>query len=399
MQQVKAKIVGLLALMALVLFVGALRAEEPGAVGIAFNESREGAADLVEYYRYACANCKKMQSTLAEAKERFGDNVRIVLVPFGKESQPESSRAARAALAADAMGRFQDLHQVLFENQDQFTDEGLADLAELAGIDRDQFLKLYQSDAIAERLEAHNRAMIEAGVRYLPAFRIGDEKIEGWVSKRRFLKMIEKAAKSTEQTNDKPGNGFEHDWPELGDDGDSEDEPPSWPELIYAGPALKAFTAQPTLKIGDKAPNFTLPSVQGDQVSLADYRGQIVVLSFVPAAWTPVCSGQWLQYVESYDRFKALNTTVIGVTTDNIPTLYAWTRGFGELQFPVLSDFWPHGKVCEQYGVLRPESGQAERATFVIDPEGIIREIVMTDINKEPSFDALVKILEKLNAQ
>ncbi len=89
---------------------------------------------------------------------------------------------------------------------------------------------------------------------------------------------------------------------------------------------------------------------------------------------------------------------VLGITTDNIPSLHAWTTQMGEggLWFPVLSDFYPHGEAAKKYGILRPE-GITERAIFIIDKQGIIRYIDVHDINKRPDLGQIVKALEKLN--
>jgi peroxiredoxin (alkyl hydroperoxide reductase subunit C) len=150
------------------------------------------------------------------------------------------------------------------------------------------------------------------------------------------------------------------------------------------------------LKVGDKAPNFTLTSISGEKVSLADYRGKKnVVISFVPAAWTPVCSEQWPGYNIAQDVFESNDAVLLGITVDNAATLYAWTQQMGGVWFPVLSDFWPHGKVAEQFGVLRT-SGTSERAIFIIDKEGIIRYIDVHDINDRPGLESIIKELEKL---
>ena len=81
---------------------------------------------------------------------------------------------------------------------------------------------------------------------------------------------------------------------------------------------------------------------------------------------------------------------------DNLPTLYAWTRQMGEIWFPVLSDFWPHGAVADTYGVLR-SNGTAERALIIIDREGIIRDILIEDINVRPPLDFIVQSLTQIN--
>jgi peroxiredoxin len=167
-------------------------------------------------------------------------------------------------------------------------------------------------------------------------------------------------------------------------------------ENVYQVGQLKPIDSVPKLKIGDKAPDFTLPAVSGGKVSLSRYRGKKnVVISFVPAAWTPVCSEQWPGYNIAQGIFDEYDAQLIGITVDNIPTLFAWTNQMGKIWFPVLSDFWPHGAVADKYGVLRSD-GVSERALFVIDKKGIIRYIDIHDINKRPPLDDLVKELKKL---
>jgi peroxiredoxin (alkyl hydroperoxide reductase subunit C) len=150
------------------------------------------------------------------------------------------------------------------------------------------------------------------------------------------------------------------------------------------------------VKVGQKAPGFTLKAVSGEKVSLQDYFGKKnVVLSFVPAAWTPVCSDQWPGYNIIKDIFDEHNAVLLGITVDNIPTLFSWTKQMGKLWFPVLSDFWPHGQVSKKYGILRSD-GVSERALFLIDKKGIIRYMDVHDINQRPSLEILIKELEKL---
>jgi len=168
-------------------------------------------------------------------------------------------------------------------------------------------------------------------------------------------------------------------------------------ENIFPVGTLKPIDSSPKLKVGDKARAFSLPAVSGEKVSLRDYLGKKnVALSFVPAAWTPVCSDQWPGYNIIKDIFDQHDAVLLGITVDNIPTLFAWTRQMGKLWFPVLSDFWPHGAVAKKYGVLR-SNGVSERALFVIDKKGAIRYIDVHDINQRPPLEDLVKQLEKLN--
>jgi peroxiredoxin len=165
---------------------------------------------------------------------------------------------------------------------------------------------------------------------------------------------------------------------------------------IYNPGTLKPVDSTLKVRVGEKAPDFTLPSLSGKEVSLHQFLGKKnVVLSFVPAAWTPVCSDQWPGYNIVKDIFDRYNAILLGITVDNLPTLFAWTNQMGHLWFPVLSDFWPHGKVAAEYGILRSD-GTAERALFLIDKKGIIRYIDVHDINQRPNLEILVRELRKL---
>jgi len=166
---------------------------------------------------------------------------------------------------------------------------------------------------------------------------------------------------------------------------------------IYNPGQRKPVDSALKVKVGDLAPDFTLPSVSGEKISLSQYRGKKhVVISFVPAAWTPVCSDQWPGYNIVRQLFDENDAVLLGITVDNIPTLYAWTKQMGDLWFPVLSDFWPHGAVAEKYGVLR-SSGVSERALIFIDKKGIIQDIQVSDINVRPDLAQCATTLEKMN--
>ena len=166
---------------------------------------------------------------------------------------------------------------------------------------------------------------------------------------------------------------------------------------IYNPGNLKPRDSILKVKAGQPAPDFTLPAVSGKKIALSDYRGKRnVVISFVPAAFTPVCSDQWPGYNIVKDMFEAHDAILLGITVDNIPTLHAWTRQMGKLWFEVLSDFWPHGSVAEEYGVLRSD-GLSERALFFIDKQGIISAILVMDINRKPDIGACATELKKLN--
>jgi len=167
-------------------------------------------------------------------------------------------------------------------------------------------------------------------------------------------------------------------------------------ENIYDPGPLKSIDSRLKVQVGQTAPDFTLPAVDGRRITLSEFRGRSnVVLSFVPAAWTPVCSDQWPGYNMAADLFKKHDAVLIGITTDNIPTLWSWTRQMGDLWFPVLSDFWPHGQASESYGVLRGD-GTAERALIFIDKQGTISHILVSDINVRPKLEQIAEQLGRL---
>lgn len=170
----------------------------------------------------------------------------------------------------------------------------------------------------------------------------------------------------------------------------------AYKQNIYNPGMLKPIDSVLKVNVGQLAPDFTLPSLSGKKISLSRFKGKKnVVISFVPAAWTPVCSDQWPGYNIAKSFFDNNDAILLGITVDNIPTQYAWTKQMGKLWFNVLSDFWPHGAVADQYGVLRSD-GVSERVLFVIDKAGIIRYIHVEDINVRPKLEVLVKELDKL---
>jgi peroxiredoxin len=170
----------------------------------------------------------------------------------------------------------------------------------------------------------------------------------------------------------------------------------AYKENIYPVGKLKPVDSILKVKVGKTAPDFMLKTVSGKKISLKDYTGKKnVVLSFVPAAWTPVCSDQWPGYNIVQELFDENDAVLLGISVDNIPTLYSWTNQMGHLWFEVLSDFWPHGAVASRYGVLRSD-GTAERAIIIIDKQRIIRYIDVHDINERPPLESIIRQLEML---
>lgn len=140
--------------------------------------------------------------------------------------------------------------------------------------------------------------------------------------------------------------------------------------------SLFAADAQPgktSLKVGDMAPDFTLPATNGKQVKLSDFRGKkTVVLAFFPAAFTGGCTKEMTSFAADVDKFTSSDAEILPISTDNTPTLKHWAEEL-KAQYIMLSDF--QRKVAAQYGVLIPERGLANRTTFVIDKDGKIQHI------------------------
>ena len=102
-------------------------------------------------------------------------------------------------------------------------------------------------------------------------------------------------------------------------------------------------------------------------------------------------------YEDDLPRFDEHNTQVLGISVDSIPSHEAWQKSVGGITYPLCSDFYPHGRVAETYGVLRNE-GMSERALFIIDKDGKIRFIDVHPIGEQPDNDELFDVLKTINA-
>lgn len=93
-----------------------------------------------------------------------------------------------------------------------------------------------------------------------------------------------------------------------------------------------------------------------------------------------------------------MNAQVLGISIDHVPCLKAWADSLGGINYPLLSDFWPHGAVAGRYGVLR-DAGYTERALFVVDKQGIIQYIDIHDIGDQPSNETLLDELRRIDPE
>jgi peroxiredoxin len=145
--------------------------------------------------------------------------------------------------------------------------------------------------------------------------------------------------------------------------------------LLLSATVLTAQSPPKThLKVGDAAPEFTLPATTGKPISLSDFRGKKnVVLAFYPAAFTGGCTKEMTSYGTDLGKFEGMDAQVFGISTDNTPSQRVFAEQTGA-KFPMLSDFLER-KVAKSYGVLIEPRGLANRATFVVDKEGKITYI------------------------
>ena len=126
------------------------------------------------------------------------------------------------------------------------------------------------------------------------------------------------------------------------------------------------------LPLGSTAPDFTLRDQFGADVTLSSYRGRkAVVLVFYPAAFTGVCVGEMAGIRDRLAQFLTFDTEVLAISCDPMFSLRTFADSDG-LNFPLLSDFWPHGAVARAYDVFDEETGMPRRSSYVVDREGRI---------------------------
>jgi peroxiredoxin len=146
------------------------------------------------------------------------------------------------------------------------------------------------------------------------------------------------------------------------------------------------------LKPGTPAPDFKLQSTPDQSVSLSELRGKPVVLVFYPADWSPVCSDQLALYNELLPEFYEFDAQIIGISVDGIWSHLAFSKD-RKFHTPLLADFEPKGAVARLYGVYNEQTGEAERALFVLDPEGVIRWSYVSPVGINPGADGILRAL------
>ena len=152
-----------------------------------------------------------------------------------------------------------------------------------------------------------------------------------------------------------------------------------------------------TLEIGKLAPDFTLKNHNGEEVKLSDFRGKKnVVLVFFPMAFTGICTGELCEIRDNSSSFVSDDVQVLGISCDTSASQKAFAQQ-ENLDYPLLSDFWPHGAVSKMYGSWFEDRGFSLRGTFIIDKEGILRWSVVNSPGDARNTDEYKKALAQLS--
>lgn len=149
------------------------------------------------------------------------------------------------------------------------------------------------------------------------------------------------------------------------------------------------------LEVGDKAVDFTLPDQNDKEFTLADFKGKKVLLSFHPLAWTSVCSKQMKSLEDNKSAFDSLKTVAVGLSVDTVPSKKAWAKSLGIEDTRLLSDFWPHGKVAQMYGIFRNEDGVSGRVNIIIDENQKITFFKVYKLGELPDIQEVLEALRK----
>jgi len=148
--------------------------------------------------------------------------------------------------------------------------------------------------------------------------------------------------------------------------------------------------------VGDEAPDFELVDQDRNKVRLSSFRGsKNVVLVFYPLSFTGVCQGELCEIRDSIEEFSGDDVVTLAVSVDSTAAHKKWAEEQG-YTFPLLADFWPHGGVAQQYGVLDEASGLAVRGTFIIDKAGRVAYKVVNAIPDARDADEYRKVLAGL---
>jgi len=149
------------------------------------------------------------------------------------------------------------------------------------------------------------------------------------------------------------------------------------------------------LKVGDTAHDFTLKNQHGAEVTLSEYRGKKVLISFHPLAWTQVCNIQMQSLENKFKIFSQLNTVAFGLSVDSQPCKKEWAEFLDIENTELLADFWPHGHVAQLFGVFIEKAGISGRANFLLDEGGKVIFARIYETTEIPDIEEVIRFLKK----
>lgn len=147
---------------------------------------------------------------------------------------------------------------------------------------------------------------------------------------------------------------------------------------------------------GDVAPDFACDDNFDKIVHLSDLRGKRVLLSWHPLAWTPTCTDQMRALEVNYDEFTMLNTVPLGFSVDSQPCKKVWSSALLLKTLSIPSDFWPHGKVAQDYGIFDETEGVSMRANIIVDENGIVKWVKVYPGGQLPDLNEVFQVLRSM---
>ncbi|MDD1679702.1 MAG: redoxin domain-containing protein [Methanomicrobiales archaeon] len=150
------------------------------------------------------------------------------------------------------------------------------------------------------------------------------------------------------------------------------------------------------IQIGDSALNFSLKDQNDRTFDLLEHAGKRILLSFHPLAWTGPCAGQMQSLEDTRPELESHNTLAVGLSVDSVPCKKAWADSLEIVHTRLLSDFWPHGKVAQQFGVFRDANGFSERSNILIDEHQKVVFTKVYPIHSVPDIQEVISFLQTL---
>lgn len=144
------------------------------------------------------------------------------------------------------------------------------------------------------------------------------------------------------------------------------------------------------IQLGAMAPDFALPDQNGEMITLSQYQGKKVLMSWHPLAWTSVCTDQMRSLDRNADRFAQKNTVLLGLSVDPQPSKSVWARALSIKHFKILSDFVPLGTVARDYGIFSEEHGASKRANILINEAGMVIWVKKYEIHTLPDVEEVL---------